>query len=125
MITFTHKGNFSKTTNFLKSMSSRNYIQHLDKYAKKGVEALRIATPKDSGLTAASWGYEIKQDKSGVSIIWTNNSQNDGVLVAIILQYGHGTGTGGYVKGQDYINPAIRPIFDEIADSVWKEVTGR
>lgn len=125
MISFSHKGDFNKTMDFLRKSSKGDYIRGLDKYARKGVDALRLATPVDSGITASSWGYEIEQNRGGVSIIWTNDSQNKGVPIAIILQFGHGTGTGGYVQGRDYITPAIQPIFDEIADSVWEEVTKR
>jgi hypothetical protein len=123
MISFSHKGDFSKTMAFLKKSSQGDYLRGLDKYAKKGVDALMQYTPIDSGKTAHSWGYEIEASKGSCTITWTNSNQNQGVPIAIILQYGHGTGTGGYVQGKDYINPAIRPIFDEIADHVWKEVT--
>ena len=88
-----------------------------------GVSALRSATPKDDGSTAASWGYEIVNEGSRVIIYWTNTDQNDGVYIAVILQFGHGTGTGGYVAPTDYINPAMRPIFDQIAEAAWREVT--
>lgn len=126
MISFSHKGDFSKTVNFLNKVSNGNYITgRLEKYAQKGVNALRVATPVDTGLTAASWGYKIEQDSNSVRIIWTNTNRENGVLIAIILQYGHATGTGGYVQGRNYIEPAIEPIFDEIANSVWKEVTKR
>lgn len=123
MISFSHKGDFSKTMSFLKKSSNGDHFRGLEKYAQKGVEALRQATPVDSGKTAAAWGYEIESSRGSCRIIWTNTNSNDGVPIAIILQYGHGTGTGGYVQGRDYINPAIQPIFDEIANSVWKEVT--
>lgn len=126
MISFSHKGDFSKTVNFLNKVSNGNYISgRLEKYAQKGVNALRMATPVDTGLTAASWGYKIEQDSDSVRIVWTNTNRENGVLIAIILQYGHATGTGGYVQGRNYIEPAIEPIFDEIANSVWKEVTKR
>jgi len=92
-------------------------------YAQQGVDALAAATPMDSGLAASSWGYDIQQSSSTVTIIWTNSNVESGFPVAIMLQYGYGTGTGGYVQGQDYINPAIQPIFDRIADGVWKVVT--
>ena len=125
MITFSHKGDFSKTKKFLESISHKDYLKGLEKYAKKGVEALRDSTPYDSGKTAASWGYEINDNNGSFSIVWTNDNINDGVNIAVILQYGHGTGTGGYVVGRDYINPAIQPIFDEIAESAWKEVINK
>lgn len=125
MITFTHKGNFRKTTDFLKKASNKSYMKVIQSLAQEGVDALSSATPKDSGVTASSWSYEI-EDKGGVlSIYWKNTNVNKGVNIAIILQYGHGTGTGGYVRGTDYINPAIKPIFDNIADGVWKEVTSK
>jgi len=98
-------------------------LESLEIFAQQGVNALASATPIDSGLTAASWSYEIEQSGDSVSIRWVNNNIEDNVNVAVILQYGHGTGTGGYVSGYDYINPAIQPIFDQIADDVWKRVT--
>lgn len=122
-IVIDHKGNFTKTDDFLKKALKRNYKKILSKYAKKGVEALRANTPIDTGLTASSWYYEIVDNGTTVSIYWKNSNTVKGVNIAIILQYGHGTGTGGYVSGTDYINPALRPVFDEISESVWKEVT--
>lgn len=95
----------------------------LNKYGKMGVSALASATPKEDGSTAASWDYEVVNEDGCATIYWTNDDQNDGVYIAVILYYGHGTGTGGYVEGRDYISPAIRPVFDFIADAVWKEVT--
>ena len=106
MLTFREKGN----------------VSCLDEYGKKGVEALRQATPKDTGKTADSWFYEIKRSKESVSISFNNSNINDGVPIAVILQYGHGTRNGGWVEGRDYINPAIQPVFDEIAEEAWKEV---
>ena len=100
-----------------------NYRALLEQYGQAGAEALASATPVDSGKTAASWGYEIEETPGGVSIYWTNSNIQDGVNIAVILQFGHGTGTGGYVRGIDYINPALRPIFEQIADKAWKEVT--
>ena len=94
----------------------------LEKYAQQGVSALASATPVDSGATASSWGYEIARSGQGATIYWTNTNSNQGVVIAVILQYGHGTGTGGYVQGRDYINPAMRPVFDQIADAAWREV---
>ena len=123
MISFTHKGDFSKTTRFLEKAKNVVKIGELDKYGRAGVAALSSATPLDSGKTASSWYYEIKRQNGGVSINFCNSNFNQGVPIAIILQYGHGTGTGGWVEGRDYINPAIRPIFDEIANNAWKEVT--
>ena len=103
-------------------MSKFQINKILEKYGQMGVEALRSATPIDSGKTAESWGYEISGGKEGATIHWTNTNQNKGVYIAVILQYGHGTGTGGYVQGIDYINPAIRPVFDKIAEEAWMEV---
>lgn len=123
MITIKQKGNFAKTDAFLKKVSRMNAIAILNRYGAKGVDALRQNTPTDTGNTANSWSYEVVQTSSGYRIYWKNSNIVDGVPIAIILQYGHGTGTGGYVSGRDYINPALRPIFDEIAESVWKEVT--
>lgn len=122
MITFKHTGNFNKTDKFLKSASNLNYLSIFDKYAKAGVAALSAATPINSGETANSWGYQIKEIKNGIKIIWTNSHIVDGVPIAVILQYGHGTRNGGYVQGRDYINPAIQPIFDKIVNEAWGEV---
>lgn len=123
MIRIKQRGDFSKTEKFLKKSFGRNYFRELEKYGRQGVEALSAATPVDSGLTAISWSYEIIQNDSGISIVWKNSNVNDGVNIAIILQYGHGTRNGGYVSGIDYINPALKPIFDKMADAAWKEVT--
>lgn len=122
LIRITSKGDFNNTFRFLKKMSNFKVNKILDKYGAMGVSALAAATPMDSGLTANSWGYEISVGKEGVTIHWTNTNQNNGVYIAVILQYGHGTGTGGYVQGRDYINPAIRPVFDKIAEEAWMEV---
>lgn len=118
-------GNFNKTMRFLQRAEKFDVYKILEKYGKMGVSALAAATPRDDGSTAASWGYEITNENGCATIYWTNTDQNDGVYIAVILQYGHGTGTGGYVPPTDYINPAIRPIFDQIADAAWKEVTGK
>lgn len=123
MITFKQKGDFKKTEKFLKKSFGRDYISVLKKYGQQGVAALSAATPVDSGKTATSWSYEIVQNKSDISIFWNNSNVQKGVNIAVILQYGHGTRYGSYVSGRDYINPAIRPIFDKIADAAWKEVT--
>lgn len=122
MVIVKQKGDFSKTEKFLNSISKKLYYRNLQKYAEQGVAALASATPIDSGTTANSWGYEIRQTKNSVSIYWTNSNVNKGVPIAVIIQYGHGTRNGGYVQGRDYINPAMRPIFDKIAENVWKEV---
>lgn len=123
MITLSQKGDFSKTEKFLKKTLGRNYLKVLTKYGQQGVSALSAATPKDTGTTAASWSYEIEQKGSSISVVWNNSNINKGVNIALILQYGHGTRRGGYVAGRDYINPALRPIFDQMADAAWKEVT--
>lgn len=125
LITFKHKGNFNNAEKFFNKIIGRNYLNVLDRYGQIGARALSSSTPIDSGKTAGSWGYEIDHSDGNTTIAWTNSNENDGVVIAIILQYGHGTGTGGYVQGRDYINPAIQPIFDEIAEEVWKEVTSK
>ena len=125
MVTFKHQGNFENFENFAKKMKRRDYIIHnkLKTYALKGVRALAAATPVDTGKTAASWNYEIHYTSKQVKIIWKNSSTTkDGIPIVILLQYGHGNGHGGYVEGRDFINPAIKPIFDEISREVWKEV---
>ena len=125
MISFRQKGDFSKLTRFLEKAKNAVKIGDLDHYGKEGVAALASATPVDSGLTARSWYYEIHRDnnKGSVSITFNNKNIQNGVPIAIILQYGHGTRNGGWVQGRDYINPAIQPIFDKIAEDAWKEVT--
>lgn len=123
MITFRHKGDFSKLNRYLERVREAAKIGVLDKYGQAGVAALRSATPVDSGKTANSWTYEIERQNGSVSIVFNNTNINKGVPIAIILQYGHGTGTGGWVQGRDYINPAIQPVFDKIANDAWEEVT--
>jgi hypothetical protein len=123
MIKCTVTGNFNKTLKFLNRIENLDFNSILQKYAQMGVSALAAATPKEDGSTAASWGYEIVNEGSRVVIYWTNTDQNKGVYIAVILQFGHGTGTGGYVAPTDYINPAMRPIFDQIAEAAWREVT--
>ena len=123
MISFRQKGDFSKLSKYFERVKEAAKIGVLDKYGQEGVAALSSATPVDSGQTANSWYYEIKRQNGSVSIAFNNSHINKGVPIAIILQYGHGTGTGGWVQGRDYINPAIRPIFDRIAEDAWKEVT--
>jgi hypothetical protein len=124
MIVFKHTGNFSKTHKFLDKAKKGGNIAILDKYGQAGVAALASATPIDSGLTASSWYYTIERQNGSVSIVFSNSNVVDGWCnVAIILQYGHGTGTGGWVEGRDYINPAIQPIFDKLANDAWEEVT--
>lgn len=114
MISFRQKGDFHKLTRYLERVKEVAQIGDLDKYGRQGVAALASATPRDTGKTANSWNYEIKQDKDSVSISFYNTNIQNGVPIAIILQYGHGTRNGGWVQGRDYINPAIQPIFDEI-----------
>lgn len=123
MITFRHKGDFSRLTRFLQRAKEVIRLSDLDKYGRAGVNALASATPKDSGETANSWHYGIEHSRGSVRINFSNSNVNQGVPIAIILQYGHGTGTGGWVEGRDYINPAIQPIFDQIANNAWEEVT--
>lgn len=123
MITFRQKGDFSKLNHYFEKLKEGIKIGDLDKYGRAGVEALSNATPKDTGQTASSWYYEIKRSNGSVSIQFKNSNVHEGVPIAVILQYGHGTGNGGWVEGRDYINPAIQPIFDEIANNAWKEVT--
>lgn len=123
MIKFRHKGDFSNLTRFLERAKEGVHAGVLDKYGREGVAALASATPVDSGLTASSWHYEITNTKGSATITFLNSHVNKGVPIAIILQYGHGTGTGGWVQGRDYINPAIQPIFDKIANEAWREVT--
>lgn len=127
MITFVSKGDFSKTKSFLTRAKRLNLDTRalLEKYGQLGVKALAENTPKDSGATADSWSYKIQNGNGETSIIWSNNNMTDGVPVAILLRFGHATGTGGYVQGTDYISPAIRPLFDEFAISLWKELNGK
>lgn len=123
MIIFRQKGNFSKLNSYLERLKEVVKLGDLNKYGRQGVQALSSATPLESGETANSWYYEINRTKESVSISFHNSNINNGVPIAIILQYGHGTGTGGWVEGKNYINPAIQPIFDKIAEDAWKEVT--
>lgn len=121
-ITFVHHGSFNKTEKFLKSMAKLDIPRIIDREARRGVDALIRATPRDSGLAADSWGYEIRQNRSGIRITWTNTDIENGFPVAVALQIGYGTGTGGFVEGRDYINPAMKPVFDSISERVWKAV---
>lgn len=118
-------GSFDNVEKFLKKMKLFYSLvsKTLDAQGRAGVEALRAATPRGSGLAAQSWSYQVSQNRGGVSITWLNSDVENGFPVAIMLQYGYATGTGGYVQGRDYINPALKPIFDKIADEVWKAVT--
>lgn len=122
-ITFRNKGDFSKTFKWMHNHMNKLWMTRLAKYGQMGVDALAEATPKRTGLTAASWTYEIVQNDNGVSIVWSNSHVEKGYAnIALLLQYGHGTKNGGYVKGIDYINPALAPVFEEIAKSVWEEM---
>ena len=123
MISFRHKGDFSKADRYLEKLRESVKLGVLDKYGRAGVAALSSATPVDTGLTANSWFYEIEHSSGSDKIVFNNSNIQNGVPIAIILQYGHGTGTGGWVQGRDYINPAIQPIFDQMIKEVWKEVT--
>lgn len=123
MISFRQKGDFSKVTSFLEKAKEVVRIGDLDKYGREGVAALASATPVDTGQTASSWYYKIVNRNGSATITFNNSNIQNGVPIAIILQYGHGTRNGGWVQGRDYINPAIQPIFDKIADEAWKEVT--
>lgn len=123
MIEVEQKGSFKNTERFLKKMTSLEFTATLHTLARIGVQALADGTPKDSGLASTSWGYEITRSKKSTTITWTNSDVENGFPVAIMLQYGYATGTGGYVRGVDYINPAMKSIFDEIADELWKVVT--
>ena len=123
MISIKHKGDYSKVTKYFESIKKGANIRNLEKYAQEGVNALMSATPVETGLTAKSWYYEIERKKGNVRISFNNSNIQNGVPIAIILQYGHATRNGGWVEGRDYINPAIQPIFDEITKKAWKEVT--
>lgn len=123
MITFRHKGDFSKFSKFLERAKETVHLSNLDRYGQQGIVALMSATPMDTGLTAKSWYYKIEHEKGSSSIMFYNSNIQNGVPIAIILQYGHGTRNGGWVQGRDYINPAIQPIFDQIANDAWREIT--
>lgn len=123
MISFKHKGDFSKVNRYLAKTKEAVKIKDLDRFGKEGVAALASATPVDSGLTASSWYYEIERKNGSISITFNNSNIQNGVPIAIILQLGHGTNNGGWVQGRDYINPAIQPVFDRILNDAWEEVT--
>lgn len=122
MITVNQAGDFSKTVKFLKFIGALNIDSLLRSYGQKGVDALQRSTPVDSGETSSSWGYTITKKNKSITITWTNDHIHDGVPIAVLIQYGHSTGNGGYVRGIDYINPALKSIFKQIADDVWKGV---
>lgn len=123
MIRFSHRGDFGNIEQFLKKSKDTNFRPILEKYARQGVSVLQSATPKDTGETSQSWGFEIVTKRSGFSIHWTNSNMNNGIPIVILLQYGHGTRSGTFIEGRDFINPAMRPLFDQIAENLWKEVT--
>jgi hypothetical protein len=125
MINFSNTGDFSKTFNFLNNVKKDTMTSVLESFGQEGVTALSANTPKDSGETANCWSYKIEKSNGQTKISWYNSNVINGVSIAIILQYGHGTKNGGYVEGRDYINPAMKPIFDKIADRAWKEVINR
>lgn len=123
MIGFRQKGDFSKTAKYLQKLKNANIIRILERYGQEGVAALASATPVDTGLTASSWYHKIEVTNTSATLMFCNSNVVKGIPIAIILQYGHGTGTGGWVEGRDYINPAIQPIFDKIVQNAWGEVT--
>lgn len=125
MISFESNGSFKNLEKFLNSVSKGHIFRKLEGYAQEGVNALAAATPVDTSEASNSWGFEVEVGKGSASIMWTNTSMTDDgqAPVVILLQYGHGTGTGGYVQGRDFINPAMKPVFDKIADKMWKAVT--
>lgn len=123
MVSFRQKGDFRKATRYLERVKEVVHLGSLDKFGREGVAALASATPVESGLTASSWYYEIENKNGSAKITFNNSNIQNGVPIAIILQYGHGTRNGGWVQGRDYINPAIQPIFDKIANDAWREVT--
>lgn len=122
MIVFKHTGDFSSTEKFLRRQNRSKYMRTFQEYGKKGVELLSQATPTDTGLTASSWDYEITHRRGRYTLSWSNANVNDGVPIAIIIQYGHATRNGGYVQGRDYINPVMQPIFDSMTEELWREV---
>ena len=124
MITFKQKGDFKKTSKYLRKVEHISLFDALNQSAQEGVSALSRATPKDTGKTADSWYYEISKGRDTIKIEWRNSNIVDGVPIAIILQYGHATGNGGYVEGIDYVNPTMKPIFDKISDLLGKELSG-
>lgn len=123
MIRVSSLGSFNKTLKFLDRLRNGDIYKDLDQYGRRGVAALSAATPQRTGKTAAAWTYQIERRRDGVTISWNNTNGRGRTKVAVLIQYGHGTGTGGYVSGRDYINPALRPVFDEIARDVWRKVT--
>ena len=123
LIKIKHKGNFNNAEKFFNRVLRRDYLNILDRYGKMGVDVLRAATPSDSGRTADSWDFGIEEGNGTITLYWSNSNENDGVNIAVLLIYGHGLQNGGYVEGVDFVNPAMRPIFENIANECWKEVT--
>lgn len=123
MISFTYKGNFNNIEDFFKRTTGKKYMYIFERYANEGLAALSSATPINTGLTAMSWEYRIEKTKNSIKIIWFNSNIVDGVPIAVVIQYGHGTRNGGYVEGIDYINPALKPVFDKLTQDLWAEVT--
>jgi hypothetical protein len=122
MISFKHTGDLSKTYSFLRKFKEFKYMHIFNRYGREGVLALENATPKDTGVTSKSWSYKIDKTSKGYSLSWINTNVINGVSIAIIIQYGYATRSGGYVQGRDYINPAIQPVFDKLTNALWKEV---
>lgn len=122
MIEIKHRGSFKKAEKFLKKMNKRDYMATLRQYGQLGVAALEEATPKNTGVTAYSWSYKIEHKDGNYAIYWSNSNTNDGNNIALLIQLGHGTGWGSYVKGIDYINPALKKVFDDMANALWREV---
>jgi hypothetical protein len=123
MISITQRGNFKLTETFFNRALTAEYLNALNRCGQAGIAALSAATPVDTGKTASSWDFKVVQTAKGVKIAWFNSNVNNGVPIAILIQYGHGTRNGGFVQGRDYINPAMKPIFDKLANDMWKEVT--
>lgn len=124
MITLSAKGDLTKTEKFLDKISKGTYLNYkLEMYGQRGVNALAASTPRNTGVTSASWYYEVVRDGKSIGIYWKNSNVNDGYNIAVLIQYGHGTRSGSYVQGIDYINPALKPLFNDIAEDIWKEVT--
>ena len=122
MVIFKHKGNFKRTDKFLKRVAVDDYIRVFEKYGREGVATLASVTPKDTGKTGQSWRYDINHTKKGITLTWSNTNTSDGVPVVILLEYGHATRSGGFVQGQKFINPAMKPLLDKMIPELWKEV---
>jgi hypothetical protein len=122
MFSVTSVGSWDKTISYLEYLASGKMFDVLDRYGRIGVDRLASATPIETGLTAHSWGYQVEHKSYYSAISWFNTHTHNGINIAVILQYGHGTGTGGWVEGRDYINPAIQPLFDKMVEDIWREV---